>query len=155
EKSKTRKHLTEFWMVEPEIAYASLEDVMDIAEGLIVYVFKQVLERCAPEIAALERDVAKLEDVARGGFPRITYAEAATILEGKGTGFSVGSDLGAPDEAVLGEHFKRPVMIHRWPHEVKAFYMKRDPATPDLALGVDIIAPDGFGEVVGGGQRAE
>ena len=155
EKSKTRKHLTEFWMVEPEIAYATLEDVMDVAEGLIVFIFSKVLERCGPELVVLERDVAKLEDVARGQFPRITYAEAAEILKGKGTGFVDGSDFGAPDEAVLGEHFKRPVMVHRWPHGVKAFYMKRDPENPDLALGVDIIAPDGYGEIVGGGQRAE
>jgi asparaginyl-tRNA synthetase len=155
EKSKTRKHLTEFWMVEPEVAYATLEDVMDLAEGLIVFVFRQVLERCRPELAALERDVAKLEDVAKGGFPRITYAEAAAILKDKGTGFESGGDFGAPDEAALGEHFKRPLMVHRWPHAIKAFYMKRDPANPDLALGVDVIAPDGFGEVVGGGQRAE
>jgi asparaginyl-tRNA synthetase len=155
EKSKTRKHLTEFWMVEPEIAFASLEDVMDIAEALIVYVFAQVLERCRPELVVLERDLAKLEDVARGAFPRITYAEAAAILEGKDTGFTDGGDFGAPDEAALGDHFKRPVMVHRWPHAIKAFYMKRDPANPELALGVDIIAPDGFGEVVGGGQRAE
>jgi asparaginyl-tRNA synthetase len=155
EKSKTRKHLTEFWMVEPEMAYATLEDVMDVAEELIVFIFRQVLDRCGPELAALERDVARLEDVARGSFPRITYAEAAKILEGKDTGFTPGSDFGSPDEGVLGEHFKRPVMVHRWPHQVKAFYMKRDPQNPDLALGVDIIAPDGYGEVVGGGQRAE
>jgi asparaginyl-tRNA synthetase len=155
EKSKTRKHLTEFWMVEPEMAYATLEDVMDCAEGLITSVFRQVLDRCGPELAVLERDVAKLEDVAKGGFPRITYAEAAAILKEKSKDFVDGGDFGAPDEAVLGEHFKRPVMIHRWPAAIKAFYMKRDPADPSLALGVDIIAPEGFGEVVGGGQRAE
>jgi asparaginyl-tRNA synthetase len=155
EKSKTRKHLTEFWMVEPEIAFATLEDVMDLAEGLITFIFRQVIDRCPQELATLERDLAKLEDVARGGFPRITYAEAAAILDGKGTGFERGGDFGAPDEAALGEHFGRPVMVHRWPHAIKAFYMKRDPANPDLALGVDVIAPEGFGEVVGGGQRAE
>jgi asparaginyl-tRNA synthetase len=155
EKSKTRKHLTEFWMVEPEIAFGTLEDVMNVAEALIVYVFKQVLEKNQVELAVLERDVLKLEDVAKGDFPRITYSEAATILAKKSSGFVDGSDFGAPDEAALGEYFKRPVMVHRWPSAIKAFYMKRDPKNPELALGVDIIAPDGFGEVVGGGQRAE
>ena len=156
EKSKTRKHLTEFWMVEPEIAYGTLEDVMDCAEALIVRIFKDVRETRGPELATLERDVAKMDDVIKGGFPRITYHEAAEILLKNGTtGFAMGADFGAPDEQVFGEHFKRPVMIHRWPHEIKAFYMKRDPANPALALGVDIIAPDGYGEVVGGGQRAD
>jgi asparaginyl-tRNA synthetase len=156
EKSKTRKHLTEFWMIEPEIAYGTLEDVMDCAEGLIVRLFKDVREKCLPELTTLERDLAKMDDVIKGGFPRVTYHEASEILLKNGTtGFVPGSDFGAPDEQVFGEHFKRPVMIHRWPHEIKAFYMKRDPANPALALGVDIIAPDGYGEVVGGGQRAE
>ncbi|HYC77997.1 MAG TPA: asparagine--tRNA ligase [Planctomycetota bacterium] len=156
EKSKTRKHLTEFWMVEPEIAYGTLDDVMDCAEALIVRLFRDVRERCATELATLERDLARIDDVIRGGFPRVTYHEAADILLKNGTtSFKVGDDFGAPDEAVLGEHFGRPVMIHRWPHEIKAFYMKRDPGNPALALGVDMIAPDGYGEVVGGGQRAD
>ncbi len=156
EKSKTRKHLTEFWMVEPEMAYGTLDDVMNVAEAMIMRVFKDAKEHCLPELQTLERDLAKMDDVINGGFPRVTYHEAAEILLKNGTtSFKMGDDFGAPDEAVFGEHFKRPVMIHRWPHEIKAFYMKRDPQNPGLALGVDIIAPDGYGEVVGGGQRAE
>lgn len=155
EKSKTRKHLTEFWMLEPEIAYGTLEDVMDISEALIVHIFSEVLRTCRQDLATLERDVTKLEDVARGGFPRVTYAEAAKILVDMNSGFVPGNDFGAPDEQALATHFGRPVFIHRWPAEIKAFYMKRDPSDPSLALGVDMIAPEGYGEIIGGGQRAE
>jgi len=152
EKSKTRKHLTEFWMLEPEMAFATLEDVMDLAEGLIADIVTRVLSECRPDLDELERDVGALEKVVPP-FPRLTYAEAAERLAGK-TGFQYGNDLGAPDEEALVEGFDRPVMVHRWPHAVKAFYMKRDPENEDLALGVDMIAPEGFGEIIGGGERA-
>ena len=154
EKSKTRRHLTEFWMVEPEVAYATLEDVMDLAEGLICAAVSAVLQHHRQDLADLERDVTKLERI-KAPFPRITYEEAAVLLEKLGTGFVRGNDLGAPDETALGEHFGMPVMVHRWPHEVKAFYMKRDAADPLLALGVDVIGPEGAGELVGGSQRED
>ncbi len=152
EKSKTRKHLTEFWMVEPEMAYAGLEDVMELAEAFLCAIVQRVLEENREDLATLERDTAPLEKVVPP-FPRIRYDDAARILAGK-TGFVHGSDLGAPDEAALTEAYDRPVMVHRWPHEVKAFYMRRDPEDDRLALGVDVLAPEGFGEIIGGGERA-
>lgn len=154
EKSKTRRHLTEFWMVEPEVAYATLEDVMDLAEGLLCSIVSSVLEHHRQDLADLERDVSKLERI-KAPFPRITYNEAAELLQKLGTGFVPGNDLGAPDETALGEHFGMPVMVHRWPQEVKAFYMKRDAADPRLALGVDVIGPEGSGELIGGSQRED
>lgn len=154
EKSKTRRHLTEFWMVEPEVAFATLDEVMDLAEGLIATIVADVLADKRADLAELERDVTKLERI-KAPFPRVTYDEAAELLGKLGTGFVYGSDLGAADETALGDHFGMPVMVHRWPHEVKAFYMKRDPANEKLALGVDVIGPEGSGELVGGSQRED
>jgi asparaginyl-tRNA synthetase len=152
ERSKTRKHLTEFWMLEPEMAFADLEDVMRLAEGLLCAIVGRVLEENRADLEALERDIPRLEKVAPP-FPRMRYDEAAAILKAK-TGFVPGNDFGAPDEEALAEGYDRPVMVHRWPHEVKAFYMRRDPEDARYAMGVDVIAPDGFGELIGGGERA-
>jgi len=154
EKSKTRRHLTEFWMVEPEMAYCDLEQDMDVAEDFILFILKRVLANRREELAILERDVSKLEKIQKP-LPRITYDEATEILRKNGVDFQWGSDLGATDETILGEHFDAPVMIHRWPKECKAFYMKRDPEDERIALGVDVIAPDGFGEIIGGAQRED
>ncbi len=154
EKSKTRRHLTEFWMVEPEVAYATLDDVMDLAEGLVVSVVQRVLERRRPELKTLERDTSKLEQV-QAPFPRVSYDEAAAILKEKGLPFEWGGDFGAPDETALSEQFDRPICVHRYPSAVKAFYMKPDPQRPDVALCVDVLAPEGYGEIIGGGQRVD
>ena len=154
EKSKTRRHLTEFWMVEPEMAYADLDDVIDLAEGLITSVVARVLETRKPELQLLERDISKLETIT-APFPRITYDEAAEILREKGQPFEYGTDLGGTDETVLSEHFDRPVCVTRYPASVKAFYMKPDPQQPDKALCVDVLAPEGYGEIIGGGQRLD
>ncbi|NOZ75452.1 MAG: asparagine--tRNA ligase [FCB group bacterium] len=154
EKSKTRRHLTEFWMIEPEMAYCDLDEDMSWAERYVEYIVQWCLEHCKTELATLERDTSKLEKVKRP-FPRITYAEAAEILARKGSDFKPGSDFGGTDETLISEEFDRPVMIHRWPADIKAFYMKRDPANNDLALGVDMLAPEGHGEIVGGGQRED
>ncbi|MGQ0614462.1 MAG: asparagine--tRNA ligase [Planctomycetaceae bacterium] len=152
EKSKTRRHLTEFWMVEPEMAFADLGDAMDLAEALLVDLVARVLQENRSDLAALERDPAPLERVVPP-FPRLTYDEAARILEPL-TGFRWGGDLGSPDETALASRYDRPVIVHRWPAAVKAFYMKRDPADDRLALGMDLLAPEGYGEIVGGGERA-
>jgi asparaginyl-tRNA synthetase len=154
EKSKTRRHLTEFWMVEPEMAYADLDDVMELAEGLLVHLVGRVLERRRRELTVLERDVSRLERV-QAPFPRITYDQAVEILKGKGLPFEWGGDFGGPDETALSENFDRPVLVHRYPAAIKAFYMKPDPARPELALGVDVLAPEGYGEIIGGGQRID
>jgi asparaginyl-tRNA synthetase len=154
EKSKTRRHLTEFWMVEPEMAFAGLDDDMDLAEDFLVHVVGRVLERRRIELGALERDLAPLERVQKP-FPRITYGEAIERLRGAGVDIAWGDDLGAEAETTLSEQFDRPVMVHRYPLASKAFYMKADPADPRLALCVDVLAPDGHGEIIGGGQREE
>jgi asparaginyl-tRNA synthetase len=154
EKSKTRRHLTEFWMVEPEMAYADLNDIIELAEGLIVSVVGRVLDRRRAELQTLDRDLAPLERVA-APFPRIRYDEAARILQEKGLPFQPGTDLGGTDETVLSEHFDRPVCVTQYPAAVKAFCMKPDPDAPDQALCVDILAPEGYGEIVGGGQRLD
>ncbi len=154
EKSKTRRHLTEFWMVEPEMAYCDLDGNMDWAEKLVVYIIDAVLNNCQNELKVLERDITKLEAVVPP-FPRITYDEAAKILKEHRDGFEYGKDLGGTDETVLSDRFEKPVMIHRWPADIKAFYMKRDEDEPELALGVDMLAPEGYGEIVGGGQRED
>jgi asparaginyl-tRNA synthetase len=154
EKSKTRRHLTEFWMVEPEVAYATLDDVMELAEGLVVSVVARVLERRQRELKILERDTSKLEKV-QAPFPRLSYDEAAAILKKKGLPFEWGGDFGAPDETALSEEFDRPICVHRYPSAVKAFYMKPDPARPEVALCVDVLAPEGYGEIIGGGQRID
>jgi len=154
EKSKTRKHLTEFWMVEPEMAYCDLDENMDWAEKHVSYVVQWCLEHCKEELKVLERDTSKLEKTI-APFPRITYDEAVEILKNQGVDFEYGTDFGGTDETVISEQFDRPVMIHRWPCEIKAFYMKRDFKNEKLALGVDMIAPEGYGEIIGGGQRED
>src|SRR6476661_191792 len=154
EKSKTRRHLTEFWMVEPEMAYAGLDDVMDLAEGLVVSVVGRVLEKRATELKVLVRDTTKLEQV-KSPFPRISYDEASKILIEKGLPFEWGGDFGAPDETALSEQYDRPILVHRYPSAVKAFYMKPDPQRPEVALCVDMLAPEGYGEIIGGGQRLD
>jgi asparaginyl-tRNA synthetase len=154
EKSKTRRHLTEFWMVEPEMAYATLDDVMDLAEALVVSVVQRVLDRRQPELKVLERDTSKLERV-KSPFPRLSYDDAAALLKEKGLPFEWGGDFGAPDETAISENFDRPVCVHRYPSAVKAFYMKPDPQRPEVALCVDVLAPEGYGEIIGGGQRID
>ncbi|MDZ7374854.1 MAG: asparagine--tRNA ligase [candidate division KSB1 bacterium] len=154
ERSKTRRHLIEFWMVEPEVAYFDLEDDMRLAEELVEYLVQRVLERRRAELETLGRDLAPLEKI-RTPFPRISYDEAARILEEAGTGFRFGDDFGGTDETVLSERFERPVIVHRYPAAVKAFYMKNDPEQPDRALCMDMLAPEGYGEIIGGGQRED
>ena len=154
EKSKTRRHLTEFWMVEPEIAYATLEDLIDLAQALIVSVVARVLDARQRELTAVGRDTSALERV-QTPLPRITYDEAAQILRDKGLPFTWGTDFGGTDETVLSEHFDRPVAIHHYPSAVKAFYMQPDPERSDLSLSVDVLAPEGYGEIIGGGQRLD
>ena len=154
EKSKTRRHLTEFWMVEPEMAFVDIDENMTWAENLISYIVDKVLEKCKNELNILKRDLSKLENM-KPPFPRITYDEACKILKKSGSKFEYGNDFGAPDETILSNQFDKPIMIHRWPAEIKAFYMKRDSSNNDLALGVDMIAPEGYGEIIGGGQRED
>ncbi len=152
ERSKTRRHLTEFWMVEPEVAYATLEDIMELAEQMVSFVVERVLERQRAELEVLQRDITRLEGV-RPPFPRLSYEEAVRLLQEGGFEFPWGEDFGAPHETYLSEHFDKPVMIHRYPAAVKAFYMEPDPERPELALCVDMLAPEGYGEIIGGGQR--
>jgi asparaginyl-tRNA synthetase len=158
EKSKTRRHLTEFWMVEPEVAYAQLDDVMDLAEGLISFIVKRCLEKRRVDLQTIGRDLSKLEKI-EPPFPRISYDDAVKNLqEGHTKGaleskFEWGGDLGSPDETYLSAQFDKPVMVHRYPAKVKAFYMEPDPQRPDLALCVDVLAPEGYGEIIGGSQR--
>jgi len=158
EKSKTRRHLTEFWMVEPEIAYGTLDDLMELADGLLTFLVKRCLDRRRPDLATIGRDLAQLEKI-DAPFPRITYDEAVQKLqEGYALGklenkFEWGGDLGSPDETYLSSLYDRPVMVHRYPAVVKAFYMEPDPQRPDLALCVDVLAPEGYGEIIGGSQR--
>ena len=154
EKSKTRRHLTEFWMVEPEMAYATLDDVIELAEGLVVSVVARVLERRQRELNVLERDISKLALV-KAPFPRISYDEAIQRLQEKGQSIEWGGDFGGSDETVLSEQLDRPVAVHRYPAAVKAFYMKPDPDRPELSLSVDVLAPEGYGEIIGGGQRID
>ena len=158
EKSKTRRHLTEFWMVEPEVAYATLEDLMDLSESLISFLVKRCLEKRRADLVTIGRDISKLEKISTP-FPRISYDEAVKMLQeghAKGaleTKFEWGGDFGSPDETYLSAQFEKPVMIHRYPAKVKAFYMEPDPQRPELALCVDVLAPEGYGEIIGGSQR--
>ena len=154
EKSKTRRHLTEFWMVEPEMAYATLDDTIALAEGLITAVVARTLETRGRELETLERHRGPLETV-RAPFPRITYDDAVRVLQDNGRPVKYGDDFGGPDETLLAEQFDRPVAVHRYPSATKAFYMKPDPERPELSLSVDILAPEGYGEIVGGGQRLD
>ena len=154
EKSKTRRHLTEFWMVEPEMAFVDLDENMTWAENLVGFIIQRVIENCLMELTTLERDISMLETIIPP-FPRITYDEASKIIKENGSDFKYGSDFGAPDETLLSEQFDKPIMIHRWPANIKPFYMKRDEHNHELALGVDMIAPEGYGEIIGGGQRED
>ena len=154
EKSKTRRHLTEFWMVEPEVAFNDLDDDMELAEEFLEYIVQTVLKDCEAELKVLERNTTLLQNVKKP-LPRISYDEAVKILQSKGISFEWGNDLGGTDETVISEQFDRPVMVHRYPSEIKAFYMKRDPENPKVALAVDVLAPEGFGEIIGGSQRED
>jgi asparaginyl-tRNA synthetase len=154
EKSKTRRHLTEFWMVEPEIAYADLEEVMAVAEEFVETIVQDVLADCRPDLAVLERDVAKLEAIRRP-FPRMSYDDAVKKMNASGHPFEWGNDFGAPDEEVVTQGVEKPLLVHRFPAAVKAFYMKRDPQDDRVALCVDMLAPEGYGEIIGGSQRAD
>lgn len=154
EKSKTRRHLTEFWMVEPEVAYATVDDMMDLSEQMISFIVRRVLEKRQAELKVLERDVSKLEKISPP-FPRISYDEAIDILRQSGQSeIQWGGDFGGGDETTISNQFDKPVMVHRYPTAIKAFYMERDPQRPDVALCVDVLAPEGYGEIIGGGQRA-
>ena len=152
EKSKTRRHLTEFWMVEPEMAYATLEDVKRVAEEMVVFIVGRVLENRGEELKRLERDVSKLEAI-QAPFPRMTYDEAIGILQSKGSEIVWGGDFGGADETLLTEDRQRPIMVDRFPAAFKAFYFQPAPERPDVVMGVDVLAPEGYGEIIGGGQR--
>ncbi|MDP6570559.1 MAG: asparagine--tRNA ligase [Candidatus Marinimicrobia bacterium] len=152
EKSKTRRHLTEFWMVEPEIAYCELEEDMDWAEKLILFIIERVLKNRKPELETLERDMSVLEHI-KAPFPRVSYTECVDILNKGGIEFQWGDDFGSPEETFIAEQFNQPVMVHRFPAAIKAFYMKRDPENEKVVLGMDVLAPEGYGEIVGGSER--
>jgi asparaginyl-tRNA synthetase len=154
EKSKTRRHLTEFWMIEPEVAYMDLDSDMDLAEDFVTFLVAEVLTDCRRELEKLERDITKLEAVKKP-FPRITYTEAIDILNKNGGQMNWGGDFGAEEETVISNQFDRPLLVHRYPAECKAFYMKNDPENPKLSLNVDMLAPEGYGEIIGGGQRED
>ena len=154
EKSKTRRHLTEFWMVEPEVAFNDLDDNMELAENFLEYIVQTVLKECSAELKTLERNTSLLQNVKKP-LPRISYDEAVEILHQKGVQFEWGNDFGGTDETVISEQFDRPVMVHRYPSQVKAFYMKRDPQNPKVALALDVLAPEGYGEIIGGSQRED
>ena len=152
EKSKTRRHLTEFWMVEPEMAYADLEEIKRVAEELVAYLVARILESRQEELKVLERDTSKLQPV-KAPFARMSYDEAVKILQSKGSEIQWGGDFGNTDETLLTQDFDKPVMVDRYPSAIKAFYFQPDEQRPELALGVDVIAPEGYGEIIGGGQR--
>ena len=154
EKSKTRRHLTEFWMIEPEVAYCDLDGDMDLAEDFLESVVQRVLTDRQAELAVLERDTAKLAQVKKP-FPRISYTEAVERLQANGTDIRWGDDFGGDDETLLSEQFDRPVLVHRYPVQNKAFYMKTDPHDAKVALCMDVLAPEGYGEIIGGGQRED
>lgn len=152
EKSKTRRHLMEFWMVEPEVAFAQLADMMELAEQFLTSVVQRVLETRRRELSVLERDVAKLEAI-KPPFPRLTYEEAIEVLRKRNNPTQLGDDFGGDEETIISQEFDRPVIVHRYPAALKAFYMQPDQARPDLALCMDVLAPEGYGEIIGGGQR--
>jgi asparaginyl-tRNA synthetase len=159
EKSKTRRHLTEFWMVEPEVAYASYEDMMDLGEGLILFIVQRVLSERRSELETLERDISVLEGI-KAPFPRLHYDDCVKMLqEGHDKGelenrFEWGGDFGAPDETYLSKQFGQPIFVHHFPTAIKGFYFEVDPERPGTALGIDLLAPEGYGEIIGGGERA-
>jgi asparaginyl-tRNA synthetase len=152
EKSKTRRHLMEFWMVEPEVAFLEFEGLQDLAEEFVSYIVGRALDRCKEELKTLERDLSKLENIQRP-FPRITYREAIELLKTKGVEAKFGDDFGGDEETIIANSFDRPVMISRYPAHIKAFYMQPDPNDPEVVLGLDMIAPEGYGEIIGGSQR--
>jgi asparaginyl-tRNA synthetase len=158
EKSKTRRHLTEFWMVEPEVAYCDLDGLMELAEQFLSFIVERVLTRRAADLKVIQRDTAKLEAI-KAPFPRLSYDDAVAMLnEAHAKGllenpFEYGNDFGSPDETYISSQFDRPVMVHRYPANVKAFYMEPDPENPKYALCVDVLAPEGYGEIIGGSQR--
>jgi asparaginyl-tRNA synthetase len=152
EKSKTRRHLLEFWMVEPEMAYADLDDCMRLAEEFVSYIVQRALTRRKAELETLKRDTTSLEKV-KPPFPRISYDDAVEILHQEGLEFEWGEDFGAPHETALAKRFEKPLFVHRFPTKSKAFYMEPDPDRPELSLSVDLLAPEGYGEIIGGGQR--
>jgi len=154
EKSKTRRHLTEFWMIEPEMAFYDTNDNMRLQEAMLVHIVRRVLERRRPELAILERDVSKLEGI-KAPFPRINYTDAVATLQKKGSGIKWGDDMGAEDESLLVEDHDTPVFVCNYPKEAKAFYMKENPADPRTVLCDDCLAPEGYGEIIGGSQRED
>ncbi|HCL91099.1 MAG TPA: asparagine--tRNA ligase, partial [Candidatus Atribacteria bacterium] len=154
EKSKTRRHLMEFWMVEPEASYVDFEENNEIQENLIAYIVKQVVEKKKNELKLLERDISKLELI-KTPFPRISYDEAIDILKSTGVKIEWGDDFGGEDETILSNRYDRPVFVHRYPAKCKAFYMKPDPTREEVVLGADLLAPEGYGEIIGGGQRID
>lgn len=154
EKSKTRRHLIEFWMVEPEVAFNDMYDNMDLAEQFVEYIVQRVLKNKAEELRVLERDITKLEPI-KGQFPRLHYKEACEIIKKENADFIIGDDFGAPDETIISSKFDKPVFVHHYPSAVKAFYMKEDPKDAGYAMGSDLLATEGYGEIIGGGQREE
>ena len=152
EKSKTRRHLNEFWMVEPEMAYYDHQANMELQERLIEHIVSSVLENCSMELKTLKRDISRLEKV-KAPFPRITYDEAVKMLKENGFDFEWGNDFGAPDETFIAEQFEKPVFVEKFPAKIKAFYMEPDPENSDVILGADLLAPEGYGEIIGGSQR--
>ncbi|MGZ3795116.1 MAG: asparagine--tRNA ligase [Pseudobdellovibrionaceae bacterium] len=154
EKSKTRRHLIEFWMVEPEVAFNDMYDNMELAEQFVEYVVQRVLKNRAEELKVLERDTTKLSPII-APFPKLHYKEAAEIILKENPNFVVGDDFGAPDETIVSSKFDKPVFVHHYPQAVKAFYMKEDPKDPGYAMGSDLLATEGYGEMIGGGQREE
>ena len=152
EKSKTRRHLTEFWMLEPEAAFARLADMMELGEGLVSHMVQSVLRNRVRELETLKREPGKLANV-KPPFPRVSYDEAIQILQKRGNPAKWGDDFGGDEETILSSEYDRPVMVHRYPAAIKAFYMQPDPQRPDLALGFDMLAPEGYGEIIGGGER--
>ena len=154
EKSKTRRHLLEFWMIEAEAAFFDVDDNMKLQEDMVVYVIERVLERCRNELKLIERDISKLEAVKKP-FPRISYTDAVALLNKAGEPFEWGDDFGAPHETIIGNHFDSAVFVHRYPTAIKAFYMKPDPEDAKVVLGADLLAPEGYGEIIGGGQRID
>jgi asparaginyl-tRNA synthetase len=152
EKSKTRRHLTEFWMVEPEIAFCDLYDLMEVEEQFVSYIVQRVLERRAKELEVLERDISRLAKV-EPPFPRLSYDEAVELLRKQGFDFQWGEDFGAPHETAISDQFEKPVFVHHYPTQCKAFYMQPEPGRPEICRSVDLLAPEGYGEIIGGGER--
>ncbi len=152
EKSKTRRHLTEFWMVEPEIAFCDIEENMEWAENLLVYIVSEVLNNNTNELKTLERDISKLSEI-NGSFPRLSYTKCIDLLKDADYDIEWGDDFGSPEESYISDQYNKPVIVYGFPSKIKAFYMKRDPENPKVVLGMDILAPEGYGEIVGGSER--